>query len=50
MKTEFIRAYVWLYGTTKASATKVYKSADQGYIKAVVDAFKNNSCKAFRED
>ena len=50
MKTEFIRAYVWLYGTTKAAATNVYKSADQGYIKAIIDTFKDNACKAFRED
>ena len=49
-KTDFITAYMYLYGATKAEAVKAYKTATPGYISAIIDSIKQDAHKAFFED
>lgn len=49
-KTEFIIAYVYMYGSTKKAAEKVYKTADKQYISAIIDGFKQDAKIAFYND
>lgn len=50
MKEDFIKAYVYMYGSTKKKALEVFKTADKSYISAIVYAFKRNAQAAFYED
>lgn len=50
MKKEFITAYVWFFHATKKEAAEAYKIANNGYIKAVIEAYKQNAKKAFNND
>lgn len=50
MKEDFIKAYVYMYRSTKKKALEVYKTADKNYISAIIYAFKRDAQKAFYED
>lgn len=49
-KTEFIKAYTWLYGVNKTEAKKVYKTCNEDEKTEIVKAFRNNAIKSFYED
>lgn len=49
-KAEFISAYVYMFGGTKKAAGKVYKTADEQYISAIIDGFKQNAKTGFYHD
>ena len=53
-ESQFVNAYTWSYGTTKAKAKQVYrdckKDGDIEYIKAIVDGFEGNAKKSFYND
>ena len=53
-ESQFVNAYTWSYGTTKAKAKQVYKDCkkdgDIEYIKAIVDGFEGNAKKSFYND
>lgn len=50
MEKDFITAYVWLFRSTRKQALQVYKTAETGYIEAVITAFKDNAKRAFYND
>lgn len=54
MKEQFIRAYIYNYGSTKKQAEKVYKECIQAgkieYINAILDGYYNETKKAFYQD
>ena len=54
MKNTFIDAYVWLYGSTKKTAERIYRTAigcgDYRYVKEVIACFENNSKQSFYND
>lgn len=50
MKARFIRAYQWLFGTTKKEAARVYREAPETYIRGVIESFENNAICTFFED
>lgn len=47
---EFIEAYCWMYGVSKAEADKAYTTSSKKHIKAIIDCYKSNCKKAFYED
>lgn len=47
---EFIKAYVWLYGTTKKQAKEVFKNSDIYYHREVIYCFKDNAKRSFEID
>lgn len=49
-KTEFINAYIYCYGATKAEAEKVYKYSTPGFREAVIESLKNDTKNAFYYD
>lgn len=49
-KTEFIKAYTWLYGANKTEAKKAYKTCNEDEKTEIVKAFRNNAIKSFYED
>ena len=49
-KTEFINAYVWLFGISKKKASELYKTADPKYIETVINAYRKQSKLAFWND
>lgn len=49
-KTEFIKAYTWLYGVNKTEAKKAYKTYNEGEKTEIVKTFRNNAIKSFYED
>ena len=50
MKAEFITAYLWAYGGTKAHAAKVYRGADDAYIKELIQLYRQQCRLAFYND
>lgn len=50
MKRRFISAYQWLYGATKAEASKAYARYDDESRKVIISIFENNAKKSFYED
>lgn len=50
LKKRFLFAYSWIFGTTKKEAERVYRTADYGYIKSVIDSFEHNAAITFYED
>lgn len=52
-KKDFLIAYSWMYGTTKAEASYMYRrmnSEDPRYIEDVVNCFRENCREAFYAD
>lgn len=49
-KIEFITAYVYMFGSTKKAADKVYKTATERYISEIIYTFKQNAKAAFYYD
>lgn len=54
-KADFIAAYCYSYGTTKAHAAGMYKKVvieegNTAYYKAIIDGYKQDSRKAFLND
>ena len=52
-KKDFLIAYSWMYGTTKAEASDMYRrmnSEDPRYIEDVVNCFRENCRKGFYTD
>ena len=49
-KIQFIEAYCYCYGASKKRAQEVYKTADKGYISAIIESMKTDSKKAFYND
>jgi len=49
-KTEFINAYVWMFGSSKKKASELYKTADPEYIKTVINAYRKQNKLAFWND
>lgn len=47
---EFIEAFCWMYGVSKAEADKAYMTSSEKYIEAIIDCYKSNCKKAFYED
>lgn len=50
MKEDFIKAYIYMYGSTKKKALEVYNSTDKDYISAIIYAFKRNAKEGFYHD
>lgn len=50
LKKRFLFAYSWMFSTTKKEAERVYCTADDGYIKSVIDSFEHNAAITFYED
>ena len=49
LKKRFLFAYAWMFGTTKKEAEHVYRTADDGYIKSIIDSFEHNAAITFYE-
>lgn len=49
-KADFIAAYVYAYGATKAEAVNAYKTAGAGFISAVIESQKHDAKTAFYND
>lgn len=49
-KDWFVKAYCWMFGSTKKKALEVYKASDPSCIDTIVDTFRDNAKKAFYED
>ena len=49
-ETDFVTAYCYCYGTSRAKAKEVYKRADNSYINAVIASFEKDVMSAFCED
>ena len=49
-KKEFIEAFCWMNGVSKAEADKAYTTSSKKHIKAIIDCYKSNCKKAFYED
>lgn len=47
---EFIEAFCWMYGVSKAEANKAYITSSKKHIEAIIDCYKSNCKKAFYED
>lgn len=47
---EFIEAYCWTYGVSKAEADKAYMTSSEKHIETIIDCYKSNCKKAFYED
>ena len=50
MKEDFIKAYTYMYGSTKKKAFEIYRTADKSYISTIVSAFKCDAQKTFYND
>ena len=54
MRSDFIKAYIWMYGEPKKKAEQVYRRAmeiaDYGYIKEIIACFENNAKNAAHAD
>lgn len=54
LKSRFVTAYTWMYGSSKKQAESAYRRAmeiaDYGYVKEIVDCFENNAKRSFYED
>lgn len=50
MQNDFVKAYCWVFGSTKKQAEKVYNTADKSYIAAIVYAFERNAQAGFYHD
>lgn len=49
-KDWFVKAYCWMFGSTKKKALEVYKASDPWYIDAIVYSFRQNAQRVFEED
>lgn len=49
-KADFISAYCYAYGATKAQAGEVYKTASPDYIQAIIDSMKQDAKRTFYND
>ena len=47
---EFITAFLWAYGGTKAHAAKVYREAEDAYIKELIQLYRQQCRLAFYND
>ena len=47
---EFIEAFCWMYGVSKAEADKAYMTSSKKHIEVIIDCYKSNCKKAFYED
>lgn len=50
MKAEFITAYLWAFGGTKTHAAKAYKTAEDSYIKELIQLYRQQCRLAFYND
>lgn len=54
MKADFVKAYTWMYGSTKKQAEATYRRAmeiaDYGYVKEIIACFENNAKNAAYAD
>lgn len=50
LKKRFLFAYSWIFGTTKKEAERVFRTADDDYIKSIIYSFKHNAAITFYED
>lgn len=50
LKKRFLFAYSWIFGTTKKEAERVYRTADDDYIKSIIHSFEHNAAITFYED
>lgn len=50
MKNEYIHAVQWMYGMTKKEALAYIQSASTETLKAIQNAFSNNTKRAFYND
>ena len=49
-ETDFITAYCYCFGESRAKAREVYRRADYNYICAVIASFEKDVMSAFCED
>lgn len=51
---EFISAYIWMFGGSKKHASCIYKreksEGNEGYIKGIIECWKNNCICGFYQD
>ena len=54
LKPNFVRAYCWMYGSTKKQAETAYRRAmeiaDYDYIREIIACFDGNAKRAFVND
>ena len=54
IRSLFITAYCWMFGSTKKAAAEAFKkhmdARNECYIKAVIESFENNARKSFYDD
>jgi methionine salvage enolase-phosphatase E1 len=49
-KAEFVKAYCYSYGESKAKAELIYKYAEPAYISAIIAGYKQDAKSAFYKD
>ena len=49
-ENDFVKAYTWMYGTTKKKALEVFKTAHRDYVSSIIYAFKRNAKEGFYHD
>lgn len=49
-KDDFIKAYIYCFGSTKKEALQVFKTTDKKYHNLVIESFKQDARKAFYND
>lgn len=49
-KKEFLDAYIYCYGTTKADAERAYQNSPPAWREAVIESLKNDIKNAFYYD
>lgn len=47
---EFIEAFCWMYGVSKAEADKAYMTSSEKHIEAIINCYKSNYQKTFYND
>lgn len=49
-ENDFVKAYTWMYGTTKKKALEVFKTAHEDYVSSIIYAFRRNAKEGFYHD
>lgn len=49
-KDDFVKAYIYCFGSTKKEALQVFKITDKKYQNAIIECFKHDVHSAFYND
>lgn len=49
-KNDFVKAYMYCYGSTKKEALQVFKTTNKKYQDAIIECFKHDARSAFYND